>query len=162
MTGAVPWSVFAGHVPSLAAAVEERFRAHPHHVLATLRRDGSARLNGTNVWFTSGRLWFGAMAGTARAADLRRDPRAAIHSAPLAEHLPPGAGDARVSGTVVSLGQDDARSLLQLAAGEGHAADGGDFFELHVDSVSLVEVHGQQVVVRSWTAAAGEKVRFRS
>ncbi|MGA1361388.1 MAG: pyridoxamine 5'-phosphate oxidase family protein [Ilumatobacteraceae bacterium] len=164
MTGdaAVPWSEFAAHAPSLAAAAEARFRSHPHHVIATLRRDGSARLNGTNVWFTAGRLWFGMMGGTVRAADLRRDPRAALHSAPLEEQLPAGSGDARVSGRVTVLTPVDARTLLESAVGDGSGADGGDFFELHLESASLVEVHDGQVVVRSWTAAGGEQVRFRS
>ena len=161
-TTALPWERFVAQAPDLVSAVEARFRAHPHHVLATLRRDGSPRLNGTNIYITAGRLWFGAMQGTARAADLRRDPRVAVHSAPLDRDLPPGAGDARMSGHAVPLTAPDARLLLVAELGEDRAGTDGDFFELHVEAASIVEVHGTQLVVRSWTATGGEQVRFRS
>ena len=162
MSGAVQWGVFAAAVPGLAAEVQARLAAHPHHVLATLRADGSPRVNGTNVYVTDGRMWFGTMTGAVRAADMRRDPRVAIHSAPLDDKLPAGSGDARVSGTVRALAPEDGRALLVAVAGEEAGAADGEFFELLVDSVSLVEVHGQSVVVRSWTPDGGEQVRLRS
>ncbi|MDJ0111546.1 pyridoxamine 5'-phosphate oxidase family protein, partial [Rhodococcus erythropolis] len=37
----VTWKQFSEEVPALAVAVQARFKAHKHHVLATLRKDGS-------------------------------------------------------------------------------------------------------------------------
>lgn len=35
------WAVFEKAEPEFAAAVQARFAQYPHHVLATLRKDGS-------------------------------------------------------------------------------------------------------------------------
>ena len=43
----VPWSRFEAEAPELAAAVQARFAAHIHHIIGTLRPDGSPRLSGT-------------------------------------------------------------------------------------------------------------------
>ncbi|MCZ9341635.1 pyridoxamine 5'-phosphate oxidase family protein, partial [Streptomyces sp. TRM76130] len=43
------WAFFAAAEPDLAATVERRFGAFTHHVLATLRRDGSPRTSGLEV-----------------------------------------------------------------------------------------------------------------
>jgi hypothetical protein len=40
--------------------------------LATLRRDGSPRISGTEVEFTDGQVWLGMMPGSLKALDLRR------------------------------------------------------------------------------------------
>jgi hypothetical protein len=47
MTVMVTWKQFSEEVPALADAVQARFKAHKHHVLATLRKDGSPRVSGT-------------------------------------------------------------------------------------------------------------------
>ena len=49
MTVMVTWKQFSDEVPALADAVQARFKAHKHHVLATLRKDGSPRVSGTEV-----------------------------------------------------------------------------------------------------------------
>jgi len=68
-----------------------------HKTIATLRRDGSPRISGTEYRFTEGELWFGSMHGAMKALDLRRDPRFALQSAPAD---PPGwDGDAKLAGT---------------------------------------------------------------
>ncbi len=74
------WAEFRTAAPALAAAVEARFVVRRHHVMATVRADGSPRLSGTEVDWTSGGPRLGMMPGTVRAADLRRDPRVAVHS----------------------------------------------------------------------------------
>lgn len=157
----VRWSEFAAASPDLAGSVRERFAAHPHHVVATLASDGSPRLNGTNVYFTDGMLWFGTMRGAVRALDLARDPRVGLHSAPLNEQLPAGGGDARVSGTARRLPDPEGSALLVAEFGAESAGREGEFFEVLLRSVSLVEVHGNSVVVRWWSPSTGEQVRLR-
>ncbi len=72
MTVMVTWKQFSEEVPALATAVEARFKAHKHHVLATLRKDGSPRVSGTEVEMLDGRLVLGSMFGALKAKDLIR------------------------------------------------------------------------------------------
>lgn len=56
---------FARKQPELAASVPGCFAVRTHCTLATLRRDGSPRISGTEVEFADGALWLGMMAGVA-------------------------------------------------------------------------------------------------
>jgi hypothetical protein len=98
----VNWSAFASAAPGLAETVEERFGAFTHHVLATLRKDGSPRTTGLEVRFLNGELWFGMMPDSLKALDLRRDPRFALQANPG-----PGTGmsggDVRICGRAVEV-----------------------------------------------------------
>src|SRR5437870_2394719 len=50
-----------------------------HLTMATLRRDGSPRISGTEVQFAGEHLEIGSMPRAVKARDLLRDPRVAIH-----------------------------------------------------------------------------------
>jgi hypothetical protein len=91
------WAAFSTAVPELAKTVEERFGAYRHHVLATLRRDGSPRTSGIEVRFLGGELWLGMMPGSVKALDLRRDPRFTLQANPGAG-TDMGGGDVRIGG----------------------------------------------------------------
>ena len=144
------WSKLATESPELAAAVRARFEVHPHHVLATLRADGSPRVSGSNVQFTDtdgvAELRIGSMAGAVKALDLLRDPRYALHSAPLEEQL--GGGDAKVSGVVNPVGTPSATDDVT--------------FVLEIHEASLVEVEGDQLIITSWSERDGTQRRTRS
>src|SRR5918997_4193388 len=90
------WQDFVDEAPELAAAVKARFDAGRHHVLATLRADGSPRVSGTEVEFSGGDVVLGMMDGSVKARDLARDGRFALHA-----HTGDGSmegGDAKVAG----------------------------------------------------------------
>jgi hypothetical protein len=55
------WSEFEAAAPELAADVRARLDAHKHKTLATLRRDGSPRISGTESQLIDGELWIGSM-----------------------------------------------------------------------------------------------------
>src|SRR6266511_4013720 len=76
------WEQFSNEAPELAAAVRARFEANRHHVLATLRRDGSPRVSGTEVDFHGPDLTVGSMWQAVKARDLQRDGRFALHADP--------------------------------------------------------------------------------
>ncbi|MEV8549577.1 pyridoxamine 5'-phosphate oxidase family protein [Streptomyces glaucescens] len=97
MAGIENWGAFSRAEPGLAKTVEERFGAFTHHVLATLRRDGSPRTTGLEVRFLDGELWLGMMPNSLKALDLRRDPRFALQANP-GEGTGMGGGDVRISG----------------------------------------------------------------
>ncbi|MFE3854278.1 pyridoxamine 5'-phosphate oxidase family protein [Streptomyces griseorubiginosus] len=91
------WAAFSAAEPDLAKTVEERFGAFSHHVLATLRKDGSPRTSGLEVRFLNGELWLGMMPDSLKALDLLRDPRFALQANP-GEGQTMGGGDVRISG----------------------------------------------------------------
>jgi hypothetical protein len=147
--GGMTWSTFAAESPELAALVRARFEAHPHHVIATLRADGSPRASGTNVEFaengTGIELRIGAMARAVKANDLKRDARYSLHSATLDEQL--GGGDAKVSGVARVVGTP--------------GPDDDTTFVLEIAEASLVEVEGDQLRITSWSPAQGTRERKR-
>ncbi|MEU6479587.1 pyridoxamine 5'-phosphate oxidase family protein [Streptomyces sp. NPDC047017] len=96
------WAAFAATEPELAGLAEERFGAFPHHVLVTLRKDGSPRTSGMEVRFLHGELWFGMMPDSLKARDLRRDGRFVLQSNPGPDTSMSG-GDVRVGGRAVEV-----------------------------------------------------------
>jgi hypothetical protein len=137
------WAGFVAQEPGFAHRVEQILRAHPHHVIATIRPDGSPRVGGTNVFVDEGMLWIGMMPAAARVGDLRRDGRCAVHSAPLDEHL--GEGDVRMDLLADEL--DPAAAERLLAAGGHGGGGGGVVFALAVRAVSLVRVEGDELLL---------------
>jgi hypothetical protein len=75
------WRQVETEAPELAARARALFDANKHKTLATLRRDGSPRISGTEIIFADGELWFGSMWQAVKALDLLRDPHFALHSA---------------------------------------------------------------------------------
>lgn len=104
------WKQFSEEAPVLADAVEARFKAHKHHVLATLRKDGSPRVSGTEVEMLNGLLVLGSMFGALKAQDLQRDGRYGLHSNP-GEHTMDG-GDAKISGAAREVLGDEFDTVL--------------------------------------------------
>ncbi len=146
------WNDVAAAAPDLAAAVKGRFDAHKHHLLATLRRDGSPRISGTETSFVGGELWLGSMLDAMKARDLQRDPRLALHAAPIDVEL--AEGDAKLAGRAVEV-TDEAEKAAVMAAS---AASGQDheppaafhLFRVDVTEVVLVRVQGDELVIDTW------------
>ena len=87
--------------PEFAQRVRALFDAHRHKTIATLRSDGSPRISGIEAGFEDGELVFGSMASSRKGADLRRDPRFALHSAtidPVEGSEAQWPGEAKISG----------------------------------------------------------------
>ena len=102
------WSEFEAEAPQLAARVRERLEAHRHKTIATIRRDGSPRISGTETEFEDGELWIGSMLDALKARDLQRDPRFALHSG--SDEPDDWVGDAKVAGIVEEVSAPDATS----------------------------------------------------
>lgn len=134
------WATIAADAPELAAQVRARFAAHPHHVLGTLRASGAPRLSGTEVHIADRAVSLGMMSGSRKLADVRRDPRVQIHSAPLEHDL--SEGDAKLAGRLVEIDRD-----------ESEPPDAA--FELAIELVSLVRVEHDELVITTWAAGHG-------
>ena len=109
------WSEFEAEAPELAERVRELLDAHGHKTIATIRRDGSPRISGTETELSDGELWIGSMKDALKARDLQRDPRFALHSA--SEDPDVWTGDAKLAGTAEEVsrpGADSHRFRLDL------------------------------------------------
>jgi hypothetical protein len=119
--------------PEFAARVRRIFDAGENKVIATLRADGSPRVSGIEAEFVDGELRFGSMAGARKGADLRRDPRFALHGPspdPPADRAS-WVGDAKISGRAVRVG------AVGEAVGE-EAGGGAEGDQYHADIAEVV------------------------
>ncbi|WP_067185086.1 pyridoxamine 5'-phosphate oxidase family protein [Microtetraspora niveoalba] len=135
------WEQFESEAGELAAAVRARFEAAKTHVLATLRKDGSPRVSGTEVDFMGADLSFGSMLNAVKALDLRRDGRCAIHAHPHE------GGDAKVAGVAIEVTAPEAKSAYTTGSeppGDFHA------FRLDLSEAVLTAVEEDHIVIRLW------------
>jgi hypothetical protein len=100
----VTWHEVELAEPDFASRVRTLFDAHRHKTIATLRADGSPRISGIEALLDKGQLVFGSMPNARKGADLRRDPRFALHSATVdpvqgAERGWPG--EAKIAGRAI-------------------------------------------------------------
>src|SRR5919206_3427686 len=102
------WAEVETEAPELAALARSFFDAFTHKTLATLRRDGSPRISGTELEFADGDAWFGSMWQAVKALDLQRDPRFALHSG--SADPPDWTGDAKVAGRAEEVTEPEATS----------------------------------------------------
>jgi hypothetical protein len=133
--------------PEFAQRVKGLFDAHKHKTIATLRADGSPRISGIEAAFEDGELAFGSMPNARKGADLRRDPRFALHSAtvdPVEGSEAKWPGEAKISGRAIHAGPTT----------EGPEAD-----RFHADIAEVVHTHlneeATRLVVEWWTPTHG-------
>jgi hypothetical protein len=140
------WHRFAEEAPALAVQVRSRLEAHRHHVLGTIRPDGAPRLSGSEAHVVDGELTIGMMAGSRKLADVSRDPRVELHTAPIEPDL--AEGDAKLWGVAIA-----AASLAEPA---------GTMFRIELAGASLVRVEGDELVLSTWRPGAGaQQIRRR-
>lgn len=126
------WIQFRKEAPELAEKVESSFESNIHHVIGTIRKNGSPRLSGTEVRIDD-EVRIGIMPDAVRLQDIDHDPRVEIHSAPLEPDL--AHGDARLSGRLEH--------------------SGGCEFTLDVTRVTLVRVVDHQLLHQVWRPGLG-------
>ena len=142
--------------PEFAARVRRLFDAGRHKTIATLRADGSPRISGIECEFADGELKFGSMPGARKGADLRRDPRFALHGP--AFHPQEGKeaewpGEAKIAGRAVPAGP----------IGDGPAGDDGPAGELFLADIREVVItrlnpEATLLVIESWSPRQGLRV----
>jgi hypothetical protein len=136
------WSEVEDQAPELATRARTIFDAFTHKTIATLRRDGSPRISGTEVEFEAGEMWIGSMWRSVKALDLQRDGRFALHSG--STDPPDWTADAKVAGRAIEVTEPDASShRFRL-----------DVTELVVTSLGDPADH---IVIESWHEGGGVK-----
>ena len=135
--------------PEFAARVRRLFEAGRHKTIATLRADGSPRISGIECEFADGELRFGSMPGARKGADLRRDPRFALHGPtfhPLEGKEAKWPGEAKIAGRAVPGGEPD-----------------GNLFLADIAEVVITRLNPEatMLVIESWTPQRGLRVTER-
>lgn len=138
------WRDFERAEPAFAARVQDLLSGRKHLTMATLRKDGSPRISGTELEFAGGEIRIGSMPGSVKGKDLQRDPRIAIHG-PTAD--PPEGdqrawpGEAKIAGTAKEVDS------------------GGDFHRFLIDLqeavITRLDDAGNGLVIESWTPERG-------
>ncbi len=152
------WIVVEEEAPDLVGLARRYLDAHVHKTLATLRRDGAPRISGIELTFASGDAWLGMMWQSAKARDLRRDARFALHSG--SDDPPAWTGDATLSGTAHEV--DDPAALVAVLGDEAPAGP-AHLFRLDVTALSVVRLGdpADHLVVETWREGKGESRRER-
>jgi pyridoxamine 5'-phosphate oxidase-like protein len=148
MTAMTSCADVASSAPEFADTVQRTSAIRQHATMATVRRDGSPRISGTEVDFADdGEIYPGMMPGPRRAEDLRHDPRVAIHCP--TEDTPkdnPASwlGDGKITARAIEV--------------EPHR------FRVDVETVALTKVAsgGQELEISTWRASGDLKVVRRS
>jgi hypothetical protein len=144
------WSEISEEAPDLAARARGFLDAFTHKTLATLRRDGSPRISGTEVNFRDGELFIGSMWGAVKALDLQRDPRFALHSG--SQDPPEWPGDAKLAGRMEEI--TDPERVLEV---NGSAVGPSHLFRADIHELVVVGLNDarDRVVIESWHAGRG-------
>ncbi|HLW93790.1 MAG TPA: pyridoxamine 5'-phosphate oxidase family protein [Solirubrobacteraceae bacterium] len=141
------WRDVEAAEPEFAQRVRALFDAHRHKTLATLRADGAPRISGIETAFEDGELVFSSMSHARKGADLRRDPRFALHSAtidPVEGSEAQWPGEAKISGRAI-------------ASGPSGDQEHGDRFQADIADVVHTHLNPQAtlLVIEWWTPAHG-------
>jgi hypothetical protein len=153
------WGELEAAAPDLAGAVQRQFGAHKHALLATLRRDGSPRISGIETTFRGGELWLAMMPSSRKAADLRRDPRFALHSAPVDLDLVEG--DAKLSGQAIEVTEPAELERFVAGLDQPPPPSGVGLFRVEVTDASLTRVDADWVVIDSGREGEGQRQQRR-
>ena len=133
--------------PAFARRVRASFEAHRHKTIATLRADGSPRISGIETVFETGELVVGSMANSRKGADLRRDPRFALHSAtvdPIHGSEAQWPGEAKISGRAIAVGP-----LTDGPSGDRFRADIAEVVHTRLNDEATL------LVIEWWTPTHG-------
>jgi Pyridoxamine 5'-phosphate oxidase len=146
------WKAIEQAEPEFAGRVRRLFDAGRHKTIATLRADGSPRVSGIECEFTDGDLRFGSMTGARKGADLKRDPRFALHGP--AFHPEEGKerdwpGEAKIAGRAIP--------AVPVATDEASEQPDGQMFVADITEVVITGLNAEatKLVVESWTPEQG-------
>jgi Pyridoxamine 5'-phosphate oxidase len=147
------WKQIQDDAPQFASQVSSRFDAGTNKTIATVRADGAPRISAVETKFDNGEITFGMMGGSRKLADVRRDPRIAVHCPTIEPPADPAGwpGDAKLTGIAVETtppGQDPAQ---------------GAAFRVDITEVVLtyVATPADHLVIETWHPGRGWQRRTR-
>ena len=132
------WAAIAADRPALAKLAEDVFGARRLKTLATIRRGGMPRLSEiSGASIRDGEVWLGLIP-SAKARDLARDPRCAVHCGSPGDEW---AASARVSGRAVPAGTEPSFARFRI--------------DVEEVVVTRPDPESGHILVEWWTEASG-------
>ncbi|HEX2052489.1 MAG TPA: pyridoxamine 5'-phosphate oxidase family protein [Actinomycetota bacterium] len=153
------WTGIVEAHPDFAGRGRELFDVHKHKTLATLRRDGSPRISGTEISFVGDDIWFGGMWMSQKARDLRRDARFALHG-PTVEPDDKWKGDVKIAGTAEEVEDDEVKR--KIAEGSGTGDMRYHLFRADISEMVITSVAGNELQIEVWKQGKGLSVVRRT
>lgn len=151
------WADISRAHPDFARRAKELFDVHKHKTIATLRRDGSPRISGTEISFVEDDIWFGGMWQSRKAQDLQRDPRFALHG-PTVDPDANWKGDVKMSGVVEEVEDEDVKRRL----GEGSGDLSFHLFRAVIAEMVITAVVGDHLQIDVWQDGKGVRTFSRT
>lgn len=143
------WAEFESAEPKFASRVRKLMTSRKHLTMATLRKDGSPRISGTEIQFSKKDLQIGSMPRAVKAMDLIRDGRVAIHG-PTHDPTKTGKwrGEAKIAGRAIELPRKK----------DAH------YFRIDIEEVVVTQLNekGDALKIESWTSGGGYRARERT
>jgi len=139
------WHQLEQAAPDFARRIRTLLDQAKHKTIATLRADGSPRISGIETTITDGQLTFGCMPHSRKGADLRRDPRFALHGPttdPIDGNEAQWPGEAKISGRAIPTGPPG-------PDGDHFTADITEVVHTHLDPAAT------KLVIDWWTPEHG-------
>ena len=138
------WAEFEMAEPEFASRVRALMASRKHLTMATIRRDGSPRISGTELEFAGEQLQIGSMPNAVKAMDLRRDARVAIHGPtndPPANEAAAWKGEAKVAGIAIEVESGSAAHRFLI--------------DIQEAVITRLNEAGNRLVVESWVPGRG-------
>jgi hypothetical protein len=138
------WAEFETAEPEFASRVRALMASRQHLTMATIRRDGSPRISGTELEFAGEQLQIGSMPNAVKAMDLRRDARVAIHGPtedPPANEPAGWKGEAKVAGIAIEVESGSAAHRFLI--------------DIQEAVITRLNETGNRLVVESWVPGRG-------
>lgn len=154
------WEEFVSACPELAHIGQARFERDQLVLVGSLRKDGWPRISPCEVDIAAGHLFLGMMWRSAKALDLLRDPRVAVHSVTCDREG--GQGDLKLYGRAVDVHDASLRKIFREAikARIDWAPDEPSYHLFSIDIARAAFVtfgNGQQIMV--WDPVRGLRTR---
>jgi len=152
---AMHWAELEAAAPEIARRGRERLASARVALLGTLRSDGSPRISPIEPYFVDGHLLLGAMAWSAKARDLLRDPRCVLHSA--VSEPDAGVDELKLYGAAVEVRDPAVRDALDTAWWVGRPAEAARVFSLDIERAALIswDVENETMTLRRWSPELG-------
>jgi hypothetical protein len=138
------WGEFEQAAPELGATGRAVVERHGFMLLGTIRRDGTPRISPVEVQLVQGELAMCLIRDSAKAVDVRRDPRVVLHSPMLSADDPNS--ELKLRGRLLLV----ADAALQAAAAQWTPPPDFDVFGLDLDSAAFVEWSQGQMSLQRW------------
>ena len=145
--------------PEISALAFEAFNDDHLAILGTLRANGWPRISPCEVYFVDGELLLGMMPNSAKALDLRRDPRITVVNGQ--ERRIPKRGDVKLYGTAREITHEDQDlrdrfADAQEAVIDWRPTDPFHLFALDIASASYISFGERRHYLR-WSPDRGEE-----